>query len=84
MVEEGLKRGEFQSPRLRGVWMDGFSDFSKLQLAFIEFLARHADEMTVTLTLDQDPFKPPLFQFFRCQRMPPSMLWNMIPSIVAA
>ncbi|OGX04233.1 MAG: hypothetical protein A3G87_08910 [Omnitrophica bacterium RIFCSPLOWO2_12_FULL_50_11] len=62
LLEEGLKRGEFQSPRLRGVWMDGFSDFSKLQLAFIEFLARHADEMTVTLTLDQDPLRRPLFQ----------------------
>ena len=62
LLKEGLKRGELNRPRLRSVWIDGFSDFSKLQLAFIEFLARHADEVTVTLTLDQDPLRRSLFQ----------------------
>lgn len=62
LLEEGLERGEFANPQLRRVWIDGFSDFSKLQLSFIEFLTRHADEVTVTLTLDTDPFRQALFQ----------------------
>ena len=61
LLEEGLNRGEFQSPELKCVWIDGFSDFSKLQLAFIEFLTRHANEVTVTLTVARDPFRSPLF-----------------------
>jgi len=62
LLEEGLTRGEFEKPKLTHVWIDGFSDFSKLQLSFIEFLTRHADHITITLTLDQDPLRAPLFQ----------------------
>jgi ATP-dependent helicase/nuclease subunit B len=62
LLEEGLNRGEFSDPELKRVWIDGFSDFSKLQLAFIEFLTRHADEVTVTLTLDQNPYRESLFE----------------------
>ena len=62
LLEEGLARGEFQKPELSHIWIDGFSDFSKLQLSFIEFLARHAEQMTITLSLDQDPLRAPLFQ----------------------
>ncbi len=62
LLEEGLSRGEFESPNLAHVWIDGFSDFSKLQLSFIEFLTRHADEITITLTLDQDPLRASLFE----------------------
>ena len=62
LLEEGLTRGEPKDPKLKRVWIDGFSDFSKLQLAFIEFLARHADEVTVTLTRDQNPYRESLFE----------------------
>ena len=62
LLEAGLTRGEFDTPKLAHVWIDGFSDFSKLQLAFIEFLTRHADQVTVTLTMDDDAFRRPLFQ----------------------
>ncbi len=62
ILEAALKRGEFNAPELDSVWVDGFSEFSKLQLAFIEFLARHSQKMTVTLTMDQDPFRKPLFE----------------------
>jgi len=62
LLEEGLERGEFSDPQLCKVWIDGFSDFSKLQLSFIEFLTRHADEVTVTLTVEEDPLRQVLFQ----------------------
>lgn len=62
LLEEGLERGEFANPKLRQVWIDGFSDFSKLQLSFIEFLIRHTDEVIVTLTLDNNPLRQALFQ----------------------
>lgn len=62
LLEEGLNRGEFKDPQLKRVWIDGFSDFSKLQLAFIEFLTRHADEVTATLTLDSNPYRKALFE----------------------
>ena len=62
LLEEGLTRGEFEKPELTHVWIDGFTDFSKLQLSFIEFLSRHADRVTVTLTLDQDPLRASLFE----------------------
>ncbi|MBI4358393.1 MAG: exodeoxyribonuclease V subunit gamma, partial [Candidatus Omnitrophica bacterium] len=62
LLEEGLKRGEFTAPKLRSVWIDGFSDFSRLQLAFVEFLTRHAGDVTVTLTIDQDPLRSSLFE----------------------
>jgi len=62
LLEEGLERGEFSDPKLRKVWIDGFSDFSKLQFSFIEFLTRHADEVTVTLTVEDDPLRQVLFQ----------------------
>ncbi|OGW87324.1 MAG: hypothetical protein A3A81_00715 [Omnitrophica bacterium RIFCSPLOWO2_01_FULL_45_10b] len=62
LLEEGLERGEFVDPNLKKVWIDGFSDFSKLQFSFIEFLTRHADEVTVTLTIDEDPLRRPLFE----------------------
>ncbi|MBI1977379.1 MAG: exodeoxyribonuclease V subunit gamma [Candidatus Omnitrophica bacterium] len=62
LLDAGLSRGEFQAPELKAVWIDGFSDFSKLQLAFIEFLTRHSDQVVITLTLDQDPMRSSLFQ----------------------
>ena len=62
LLEEGLERGEFADPDLKNVWIDGFSDFSKLQLSFIEFLTRHADQVTVTLAVDENPLRRPLFQ----------------------
>src|SRR3989338_8097927 len=66
ILDEGIKRGEFHRPQISKVWIDGFSDFSELQLAFIGFLARHSDEVTVTLTIDQDSSRrPALFQTVR-------------------
>ncbi len=62
LLEEGLSHGEFQKPELSHIWIDGFSDFSKLQLSFIEFLMRHAEQITITLTLDQDPLRASLFE----------------------
>lgn len=62
LLEEGLKRGEYAKPELQGVWVDGFSDFSKLQLAFFEFLARHSEQMVVTLTTEQNTDRTSLFE----------------------
>jgi ATP-dependent helicase/nuclease subunit B len=62
LLEEGLKRGEYQASHFSQVWIDGFSDFSNLQLAFIEFLVRHSDQVTTTLTLDDNPYRRAPFE----------------------
>ncbi|MBI4388359.1 MAG: PD-(D/E)XK nuclease family protein [Candidatus Omnitrophica bacterium] len=63
LLEEGLKRGEWQAPHFRHIWIDGFFDFSELQFAFIRFLAAHSDAITATLTLDKtSERRPALFQ----------------------
>ncbi len=61
LLEEGLRHGRWRMPRLRHVWIDGFFDFSNLQLAFIRFLASHAERVTVTLTLDESSPRSILF-----------------------
>lgn len=61
LLEEGLKRGRWNIPRLRHVWIDGFFNFSRLQLAFIRFLSTHSDQVTVTLTLDVENPRRALF-----------------------
>lgn len=60
-LEEGIQKGAWRIPRFRHIWIDGFFEFSKLQLAFIKLLSAHADQMTVTLTLDHNPARSALF-----------------------
>ncbi len=62
MLEEGLMRGAWKMPRFKQVWIDGFFDFSKLQLAFVKFLTRHSNGVTVTLALDVHSNRSTLFQ----------------------
>ncbi len=62
LLEEGLRRGEFHPAHFRHIWIDGFFDFSNLQLAFIEFLTRHSEKITVTLTSEEDHSRGELFQ----------------------
>ncbi|MCB9799483.1 MAG: exodeoxyribonuclease V subunit gamma [Candidatus Omnitrophica bacterium] len=47
---------------IRKIWMDGFFDFSDLQLAYIHELSQLCDEMTITLTFEKDPRREALFE----------------------
>lgn len=48
--------------RFRKIWLDGFFDFSALQLAYLKELVEQTEEMTITLTLDPDPKRADLFE----------------------
>lgn len=44
------------------IWLDGFFDFSRFQLALLEFLSKAGCELTVSLTKDFDQERPLLFE----------------------
>lgn len=48
--------------RFKKIWLDGFFDFSNLQLAYLMEVAALTDEMTVTLTKDPGRGREALFQ----------------------
>lgn len=56
-----VREGKLKAPRLAAVWVDGFHDFTPLQLEWIKILAEHSEEITVTLTFDADAAREPLF-----------------------
>ncbi|MDD5216950.1 MAG: exodeoxyribonuclease V subunit gamma [Candidatus Omnitrophica bacterium] len=59
----GSKRKGARPPfRFRKIWLDGFFDFSNLQLACIRELAGVTDEMVITLTRDTRPGRESLFE----------------------
>lgn len=62
LLEETAKRDDWGMPRMKHIWIDGFYDFSPLQLAFIQFLKKYSDEMTVTLTVEEGPEREHLFK----------------------
>ena len=62
VYQERKARGAVRVPRLRKIWIDGFFDFSPLQLAYLKELCGMAEEVTVTLTLDPDPKRQELFE----------------------
>ncbi len=48
--------------RYRKIWLDGFFDFTPLQLAYLRELAESSEEVTVTLTKDQGDSRSGLFE----------------------
>ena len=63
LLEEKLKSGTFNVNRFqfKQVWIDGFFDFSNLQLSFIRLLAAHSDQITITLTYEPNSKRKHLF-----------------------
>lgn len=61
------EKGEPFLPRQRfkKIWMDGFFDFSNLQFEYLRELAAVTDEMTITLTRDENKRRPELFEAIR-------------------
>lgn len=47
------------------IWMDGFFDFSNLQFEYLRELAAVTEDMTVTLTRDENKRRPELFESIR-------------------
>ena len=52
LFREKKERGEFRHLRFKKIWIDGFFDFSNLQLEYLKELAELTDEMTISLTQD--------------------------------
>ena len=65
VFREGKQKGLFRTQHFKKIWLDGFFDFSNLQLEYLRELAETADEMTVTLTRDADERRPDLFESLR-------------------
>ncbi len=55
IFRERKKRTDAPAPRFRSLWIDGFFDFSNLQLEYLRELSRIADDVTVTLTREEGP-----------------------------
>lgn len=51
--------------RFKKLWLDGFFDFSNLQLEYLKELLNYTDEITITLTLDEAERRPQLFEMIR-------------------
>lgn len=61
IYRERKKAGIIKNGRIRKIWMDGFFDFSELQLAYIRELCEITEEVTITLTLEDSPGRQDLF-----------------------
>ncbi|MDP3921684.1 MAG: exodeoxyribonuclease V subunit gamma [Candidatus Omnitrophota bacterium] len=61
-IYEGKKRKKyFRPPTLRKVWLDGFFDFSPLQLAYLGELCEVTEEITLTLTAETGAAREAVF-----------------------
>lgn len=56
---------KLKAPRIKKIWMDGFFDFSGVQMAYLEELTHMTDEIIVTLTLETGSQRPFLFEAAR-------------------
>ncbi len=66
LYRELKKQGKIYLPRFKKIWIDGFFDFSNLQLEYLRDLTELADSVLVTLTKDNTPLRRDLFE--RIQR----------------
>lgn len=65
IFQERKKAGAFRGRRFHALWLDGFFDFSPLQLAYFQELCEMTDQVTVTLTYDEDTGRAELFEGLR-------------------
>ncbi len=65
IYQERKQAGLFRTRRFRKIWLDGFFDFTPLQLAYLRELGEMTDQLTVTLTWDGAPERETLFDSVR-------------------
>ncbi len=53
---------KLQAVKFRHLFVDGFFDFSKLQLGFLDWLSRHSERITLTLTLERSEERKGVFE----------------------
>ncbi len=56
------KRGGMHLPRFKKIWIDGFFDFSNLQLEYLRDLTELSEDTVITLTKDNTPERRDLFE----------------------
>lgn len=65
LFQERKQAGAFRHRRFESLWFDGFFDFSELQLAYFKELCDMSENVTVTLTYEEDPKRAALFDAVR-------------------
>ncbi len=56
------KQGGMHLPRFKKIWIDGFFDFSNLQLEYLRDLTELSEDTVITLTKDNTPARRDLFE----------------------
>ncbi len=54
IFREGKKKADLPVTRFKELWIDGFFDFSNLQLEYIQELAAITEDITITLTKEEE------------------------------
>ncbi|HLD75655.1 MAG TPA: hypothetical protein VI874_01430, partial [Candidatus Norongarragalinales archaeon] len=62
IFQERKRQKGYKPPVVKKIWLDGFFDFTEVQLAYVRELSDLAQEITITLTLDPDPARIALFE----------------------
>jgi ATP-dependent helicase/nuclease subunit B len=62
LYQERKRAGNLQKKRFKKIWLDGFFDFSAIQMAYLDELCELTDEIVVTLTLDPQENRANLFE----------------------
>ncbi len=62
IFQERKEAGLFKNRRFHSMWLDGFFDFSALQLAYFRELCGMTENVTVTMTCEEGPARASLFE----------------------
>ena len=62
------EQGLLKQKHFGKIWLDGFFDFSELQLAYLRELSELSEDITITLTWDPGPARHELFEAVRPTR----------------
>ena len=62
---EQKKQGARSSRKFRSIWLDGFFDFSPLQLAYLSEVCEISENVTITLTCDVESKRAELFEMIQ-------------------
>ena len=94
IFRERKKKEEGLPPRFKSIWVDGFFDFSNLQLEYLRELSAVAEDITITLTKEDDQEREGAFEAvsrtqqdleklgFKAQRMKPRSYRTEKPSLL--
>lgn len=94
IFRERKKKAEALPPRFKSIWVDGFFDFSNLQLEYLRELSAVAEDITITLTKEDDQEREGAFEAvsrtqqdleklgFKVQKMKPRSYRTERPSLL--